>query len=145
MSEPVAVPVKLDNVDKSTVNVDKVSESKETTQVSTEVEAPYSEYEAKHGKPYSVDYFDLGSYWDHADLYTKEIGTIQTYIDHLVHTGQVNNTLEAVRAKLKSVEKMIHSDPTDRKANRVALMAAHFEFLAKADEIKKNSARYGMM
>lgn len=141
MSEPVAVPVKESVETKPSEPSKPVS--RDQTGVPSEVEAPYSEYEAKKGKPFSVDYFDLGNYWDHGELYQAEVKTIQTYLDHLVKSGEVNNTLEAVRAKMRSVEKMIHSDPTDRKANRVALMAAHFEFLAKADGIKKDSARLG--
>jgi len=115
------------------------------TQTPTEVEPPYSEYEGKKGKPYSVDYFDLGRYWNEGELYTKEIGTIETYIDHMVKTGEVNNTLDAVKAKMKKVEKMINLDKNDRRATRVAMVAAHFEFLSKAADIKRNSAKYSMV
>ena len=143
MSEPVAVPVKESAEVKPSEPAKPVT--RDRTEVPSEVEPPYSDYKAKTGKPYSVDYFELGDYWDHGEMYQAEIGTIQEYLDHLVETGEVNNTLDAVKAKLKSVERMIHSDPSDRKANRVALMAAHFDFLAKADGIRKRTAKMGMV
>jgi len=140
MNEPVATPV-TETEAKDTSTFKDVADP--AVRAETSVEPPYSEYETKKGKPFSVDYFDLGNYWNEGELYNAEVKTIETYIDHLVKTGEVNNTIEAVKAKMKSVEKMIHSDPTDRKANRVALVAAHFEFLSKADEIKRNSAKFG--
>lgn len=120
------------------------NQTTDVTQVPTTVEAPLSEYESKHGKPYAVDYFDLGRYWDTGDVYTKEVGSISTYINHLVNIGEINNTVEAAQNKLKRIEKMINVDPEDRKASRVGRVAAYVEFLIKADNIKKDSAKYGM-
>lgn len=137
MNEPVAVPT--ETKESSPV----LNDPKPSIRAETTVEPPYSEYESKKGQPFSVDYFELGNYWNEGELYNAEVKTIETYMDHLVKTGEINNTIEAVKAKMKSIEKMIHSDPTDRKANRVALVAAHFEFLSKADEIKRNSAKFG--
>jgi len=142
MSDPVATPITAEQSEASKPPVFE-NKTKDITQTPTEVEPPYSEYESKKGKPFSVDYFELGDYWNEGELYNAEVKTIETYIDHLIKTGEVNNTIDAVKAKIKSVEKMIHSDPNDRKANRVALVAAHFEFLSKADEIKRNSAKFG--
>jgi len=138
-SNAVATPITREQgTTESSKDVSPQSSGNDTT-----IQPPYSEYESKNGKPYSVDYFDLGSYWDHADLYTKEIGTIETYMKHLVDSGEVNNTLEAVTDKYKRIEKMINLDKNDRKAKRVAMVAAHFEFLIKADDIKRNTAKYG--
>ena len=120
------------------------NETKDVTATPTEVEPPYSEYQDKKGKPYSVDYFDLGRYWNEGELYTKEINTIETYMQHLVETGEVNNTLDAVKDKFKKIEKMINLDKNDRRSTKVAMIAAHFEFLLKADDIKRNSAKYSL-
>lgn len=111
----------------------------------TDIEPPLSEYETKRGKPYSVDYFDLGSFWDTGEIYSKEVDSIETYISHLVNTGELNNTVEAAKSKLKSIEKMVNADPNDRKANRVGKVAAYIEFLIKADNIKKTTAKYRMI
>ena len=140
MNEPVATPI---------TESPKGSEPKATkmdgiTQTPTEVEPPYSEYKTKNGKPYAVDYFELGRYWDHGELYNKEIGSIETYMSHLVETGEINNTLKAVKDKMKKIEKMININSEDRKASRVGRVAAYMEFLIKADGIKRDSAKYGM-
>ena len=119
--------------------------STDVTQTPTSVEPPFSEYENKNGKPYAVDYFDLGRYWNTGELYTKEIGSITEYMSHLVNTGEISNSIESVKNKLKSIEKMINVKSDDRKATRVGLVAAHVEFLLKADRIKKDSAKYGMI
>ncbi len=140
MNEPVAVP-KSQVAPKSAIETPKQDG---ITQTPTEVEPPYSEYEKKAGKPYAVDYFELGRYWDHGELYNKEIGSIETYMSHLVETGEINNTLKAVKDKMKKIEKMININSEDRKASRVGRVAAYMEFLIKADGIKRDSAKYGM-
>jgi len=117
----------------------------EVTEVPSKVEPPYSEYETKNNKPYAVDYFELGRYWNTGELYTKEIETISTYISHLVNTGEINNSTDSVSKKLKAIEKMINVKPDDRAASRVGRVAAYMEFLIKADNIKKDSAKYGMI
>lgn len=118
---------------------------KGVTQVPTSVEPPYTEYEKKTGKPYAVEYFDLGQYWNTGELYSKEVDSISTYINHLVETGEINNTLDSVQDKLKSIERMINVKSDARKATRVGMVAAHIEFLMKADNIKKTAAKYGMI
>lgn len=117
---------------------------KSVTQTPTSVEPPFSEYENKKGHPYIVDYFELGRYWNTGDVYTGEVETINTYLNHLIHTGEINNTTGAVKSKLKSIEKMVNVQPDDRAASRVGRVAAYMEFLIKADKIKKESAKYGM-
>ena len=119
--------------------------NKDVTVAPTTVQVPFSEYEKKNGKPYPVDYFDLGRFWNTGDIYTKEVETINTYIDHLVATGELNNTIDSVKSKLKSIEKMINIAPDDRRAARVGKVAAYMEFLIKSDNIKKDSAKYGMI
>ncbi len=121
------------------------NQTKDITQVPTNVEPPFTDYESKKGNPYPVDYFELGRYWNTGDLYTKEVETINTYLTHLVKTGEINNSTQAVSKKLKSIEKMINVDPEDRAASRVGRVAAYMEFLIKADNIKKDSAKYGMI
>lgn len=114
------------------------------TQTPTSVEPPFTEYEGKKGHPYVVDYFELGRYWNTGEIYTKEVESINTYLNHLVNSGEINNTTDSIKNKLKSIEKMINVRPDDRAASRVGRVAAYMEFLIKADNIKKESAKYGM-
>lgn len=113
-----------------------------------EVEPPYTSYEIDKGKPFIVDHYELGSLWNETDMYSNgyktEVDAIDTYLTHLINTGEINNTLESVKNKLKSIEKMLNIPKDARTANRVGQVAAYVEFLIKADDIKKNSAKYGM-
>ena len=143
MSEPVATPITAKQAE-AAKPPQPTPKQDGYTQVPTEVEPPYSEYKKKNGKPYSVDYFELGRYWDHGELYNKEIDSIESYISHQVEIGEINNTLDSVKKAMKKIEKMINLDKEDRKASRVGRVAAYMEFLIKADGIKRDAAKYGM-
>lgn len=112
------------------------------------VEPPFTSYEIDKGKPFLVDHYELGSLWNETDMYSNgykdEVTSINTYLEHLINTGELNNTLESVRGKLKSIEKMINIPKDARTAVRVGQVAAYVDFLLKSDNIKKDSAKYGM-
>ena len=113
-----------------------------------DVEPPFSDYESQNGKPFLVDHYELGSLWNHRDMYSEgfegEVGVVTSYIDGLIAKGEINNTVEAVRSKLKDLEKVVNVRNDDRKAVRVGKVAAYVEFLMKSDNIQSNSAKYGL-
>lgn len=110
----------------------------------SEVEPPFTSYEQDKGKPFLVDHYELGSLWEDADGgYANEVQTINSYLDYLIESGEVNNTIDAVKNKLKSIEKVIGINKDARTAVRVGQIAAHVEYLMKLDNIKKTAAKYG--
>lgn len=106
----------------------------------TKIEPPFTSYEQDKGKPFVVDYYELGRYWDETDMYTQgykpEVESINEYLNHLINIGEINNTLESVKGKLKSIEKMVGVKPDARTASRVGQVAAYVEFLLKADSLQ---------
>ena len=113
------------------------------------VDPPFTSYEKDKGKPFIVDHYELGRFWNDGDMYTNgyvgEVDTISTYLTHLVNTGEISNTLEAAKDKLKSIEKMVGVKDDARTAVKVGQVAAYIEFLLKSDNIKKESAKYGLI
>lgn len=130
-------------VESTTETVAQAKPGSDATISNVEVEPPFTSYETDKGHPFLVDHYELGSLWNDAG-YEPEIASINTYIEHLINTGEINNTLESVKGKLKSIEKMLNIPKDARTANRVGQVAAYVEFLIKADNIKKDSAKYGM-
>jgi len=111
---------------------------------STEVEPPYLDWEHEKGKPYLVDYFDLGEYWqDKVGGFEKEVATINNYVRDEIEQGRIDNSVEAVKNLLKKIEKQAGYDKTDRNVVKIAQMAAYTEFLYKTRDINKNNYRYG--
>ena len=112
-----------------------------------EVEPPFTSYETDKGKPFLVDHYELGSLWNETDMYSQgykpEVESINTYLNYLIDKGELNNSLPAVREKLKSIEKMVNVGKEERTAVRVGKVAAYVDFLIKTDNIKKDAAKYG--
>lgn len=112
--------------------------------VETTVEPPYLDYEHEKGKPYLVDYFDLGEYWqDKVGGFESEVQTINNYIKDEIEQGRLENSVEAVKNLLKKIEKQAGYDKTDRNVVKIAQMAAFTEFLYKTRDIKTNNQKYG--
>jgi hypothetical protein len=116
-----------------------------STTLQTEVEPPFTSYEGDKGKPFLVDHYELGRYWSESGQFEGEVSTINTYINHLINTGEIGDNLNAVKNTLKGIEKMINLKADSRTSSRIGQVAAYCEFLIKADHIKKESAKYGLI
>lgn len=119
-----------------------ISESKAAI-VDTKIEPPYLDYEHETGKPYIAEYFGLGELWnDKLGGFEQEIGTIQTYIKGEIEQGRLDNSVQAVKALLKSIEKLVGFDKAERTTSKIAQMAAYTEFMHKSNDIKNNIYKY---
>lgn len=123
---------------------DKAEPVRETT-----VESPYSEYEKENGRPFILDYYDLGSLVNRGDardssIFGTEVENINRYIDHQIEMGEINNTKEAVENELKRIEKMANIKKDARSMMKISLLAEYVSFLLKAEGIKRASAKYGL-
>jgi len=105
---------------------------------------PFLDYEEEKGKPYLVEYFDLGEFWqDKVGGFENEVQTINSYIKDEIEQGRLDNSVEAVKELLKGIEKQAGFDKTDRNVVKIAQMAAYTEFLYKTRNIKTNNYKYG--
>lgn len=115
----------------------------------TEYEPPFTEYQNQYNKPFLVDHYELGRFWDQGDMYSdaykNEVDTINKYLGKAIDSGEVNNTVESVKKELKRIEKLINVRPDQRKSMRIGLVAEYAHFLLKSENIKKESAKYGMI
>lgn len=117
--------------------------------VDVDVNPPFTEYEKMEGKPYLVEHYELGTMWNRGDMYSdafnSEVLAINTYLEHMISKGEVNNTIESVKNELKRIEKMINVKKDARKSMRIGLVAEYANFLLKSENIKKESAKHGLI
>lgn len=110
----------------------------------TSVEVPYTAYESEHGKPLSADYFELGDLWNDANGgFSKEISTIEEYFTKKIESGEIENSIKAIKEKLKSFEKLSNTHKDERKTIRLETVSAYVKFLMDSDNIRYNIKRYG--
>lgn len=111
----------------------------------TNVEVPYLDYEPSHGKPFTVDYFNLGNTWrDLQGGFPKEVELIEEYIEEKVKSAEIANDTKSVKTLLKNMEKLTNIKDEPRTVIKIETLAHYIEFLRKAEGIKTNLRRlYG--
>lgn len=77
-------------------------------QAQVKVEVPYLDYEHEHGTPYLVTHYDLGEI--NRGNYSEELGEIEGYLREQVETGEIPNSLSAIKSRLKEIEKVTNMD-----------------------------------
>lgn len=116
----------------------------DVTQTDSNVEVPYTDYEKTHGKPYTVDHFQLGDTWQE-DLggFAKEVSTIEEFFSKQIESGSLPNNKEAIKAAIRKMEKVTNLDKNERPIVKIETISAYVKFLMDVDNIKFNVARYG--
>lgn len=110
----------------------------------TEVEPPYTDYHQQKGRSYILDMYEVGELIDPRTFET-EVGDIEAYLEHQISSGEVNNTTESVKNEIKRIEKLVNVKKDARVSMRLALVAEYAKFLLKAEGIKRESAKYGLI
>ncbi len=104
--------------------------------VSTEVEAPFTEYQIEHKLPFTADYFEAKLTWDEKEM-VGDIESVESYLKELVLSGKLENSNKAAKEKLKAIEKMANIDKLESKAQRLVQLAEFVKYL-KTLETRKN-------
>lgn len=118
---------------------DKVSVSKQE-----QIEVPFTDYQQEHHHPYTVDHFELGDTWsDKYGGFTEEIQNIEGYFKNQIEQGKLDNSVEAVKTKLKGIYKLCNIDKTERITMQLEKLSAYIDFLKKTDHILLNHSKYG--
>jgi hypothetical protein len=111
----------------------------------TEVEPPFTDYEGEKGRPFAVDYYELGELWSEGDMYSQgyipEVKTINEYLTDAISNGDIANTIEAARNEIKRIEKINNIKVDQRKTMRLGVVAEYIRFMRQTDFIKKESGR----
>lgn len=99
-------------------------------------------YEADNGVPFVVDYYELkDTYQADPDAYL-EVADITEYLQNLVTSGQLDNTTEAVKAKIQQLEKLSGVDNTERVNMKLTRLAEYAKFENRVNEAKRNSIKW---
>lgn len=110
----------------------------------TTVEVPYLDYAREHGKPFSVEFFGLGSSWkDPTGGFPKEIGAIEDYFRGQIESGEVANSVTAVKERMKEILKLTNMGKEERAVLKIETIAAYIKFLMEKEDIKRSVKRYG--
>lgn len=133
-----------DTPQKETAPPQPQKEGKREEIVTTDQEVPFTAYEGEHKHPYLVDHFKLGDRWaDELGGFQTEIDTIEGYFKDKIGQGEMINSVDAVREKMKGIYKLCGIDKTERTTMQIEKLAAYIEFLKKTDHIKLNNSKYG--
>lgn len=110
----------------------------------TNVDVPFTDYASQNNHPFAVDYYQLGNTWEDPDGgFYKEVSIIDGYLKSLVDQGEISNTVEAVREKLKSIERLNDIKKEHRTTYKIAATAAYIKFIQETDDIKNKMKKYG--
>jgi hypothetical protein len=121
-----------------TVEIDK----QQISQV--DLEPPYTDYPNIKNHPYLVDYYQLGDMWnDPRGGFSKEVEAIDSYLQHKIQVGEIDNSIGAVKETIKQMEKVNGINKTERITMKMEILAAYAKFLLDADKIRYSGARYG--
>lgn len=110
----------------------------------TAVEVPYLDYARSNAKPFSVDYFGLGDTWNNpVGGFPKEIGIIEGYFTDQISSGEIANSISAVKERMKEMLKVTNMSKEERNVLKIETIAAYIKFLTEKDGISKSVKRYG--
>lgn len=108
------------------------------------VEPPFTDYEKEKSKPFTVEYYQLGDTWKDPDGgFYKEVSLIEDYFKEQIKSGEIANTVSAVKSRIKEIEKVIHLNNEERPIMKISLTAAYLKFLTESNQIKSNIRHYG--
>lgn len=132
----------------ATASVFRTKESPETSQPlpktnpnqpiggESKAEGLFIGYETDNDTPFVADYYGIGdTYKGDSEAY-PEVAEITEYINSLIRAGDLDNSLTAVRTKLKSLEKLAGVDSTERVNMKLIRLAEFAKFQSRVNLAK---------
>lgn len=99
----------------------------------------YMTYALDHDVPFVADYYGIGELLSYRDLpYKAEVDTIDNYLVDEVRSKRLENNTDAVKKRLKQLEKTAGIDPLVPTAVRVKKLAAFSDYLKKLSDIDQS-------
>src|SRR4030042_3664728 len=108
-----------------------------STTEKTEVESPYTEFQAENKIPYTAKYLGVENVWEDKVM-ADDIQKIEDYIGNLVNKGELKNDISTVNKKLKSIEKMANIDALEGHGLRLIKLSSFIKYLKHLDGRIKN-------
>lgn len=114
------------------------------TKSGEDVTVPYLDYRVEVGKPFSVDYFELGETWNDVEgSFAPEVEAVESYLKGMIESGRMDNSLDSVKERLKQIEKAVGSPKSERTVVKIGKIAEYCKFLEKSDHIEDQARKYG--
>jgi hypothetical protein len=104
------------------------------------VEPPYLDYTKVHSHPYLVDHLQLGDRWEEG--FSSEVGLVESYLQSKIESGDLPNSLTAVKNEVKRLEKINNISKEERPVMKAGILSAYVKFLMEADKVKYNVRKY---
>lgn len=119
----------------NTEEVAQVAQKSPSTSV-VDVEVPYTEYKSQKGRPYVVDYYQIGDTWqEKVGGFETEVNTLDMYLKDKIEEGLMENSVGAVKEAIRKIEKLCGVNKEDRVVSKIAKISAYAEFLLKTKRL----------
>ena len=114
------------------------------TQIDDKIDVPFLDYQQEKGKPFLVDFYDLGMHWDDPKGgFAEEVEIIQKFLERKIKNGDIANSQQAIKSELSQIEEINNLKNEFRKIVKMGTMAAYTKFLLETEGIKVKAKRYG--
>jgi hypothetical protein len=118
------------------------TDANQPIQGSEKADGVFIGYEFDNGVPFIIDYFDVANTYKEDPIAYEESNEITQYLQELVTTGQIDNTTEAVRAKLKQLEQLSGIEETDRINMKLTKLAEYAKFENRVNQAKRSAIKW---
>lgn len=93
-------------------------------------------YSLDHDVPFVADYYGIGNMLAYKDLsYKQEVDTIDNYLVDEVKSKRLDNNTNAIKTRLKQLEKIAGIDSLAPTSIRVKQLAAYAEYMKKLSDL----------
>lgn len=101
-------------------------------------------YETENS-PYLSKYYDVENVWsDPSAGFKEDFDFINNYFKDKINKGEMTDSIEAVKDKMKWIEKLANIDKNERIVMKIEKTKAFIRFLKETDQIKVNGAKYAI-
>lgn len=109
--------------------------------ISAEPETPIALYQELKGKPYSADYFEMGSLWNDHPSWGEDLSAIDSYYRSKVASGEFQDSKDSYLALIKEAEKATNTKNASTNL-KVAKIAEFVRFMEKMDKIETERSKW---
>jgi len=109
----------------------------------SKIPVPFMDYKTENTHPFSVDYFKLGTTWEDPDGgFVNEVNTIESFLQQKIQSGEIANSVDAVKEALKQIEKTTNMKKEERSVVKIGIIANYMRFLMDNKKIMNGLKHY---
>lgn len=96
--------------------------------IQTHAETLLATYKEDMGVPYTADYLDIKDIWDKTEGLSKEVETIESYLQEQVELGNLENSTKSAEKYLKELESKAGINEYETTTKRITKILAYINF-----------------